>query len=401
MTLKPLLVAGTCGVLAACTSTSSAPDAGAAVAYYPDVQALTQQHCESCHVPGGVAPFALVTFDDAKAQHEAMAAAVQARRMPPWLPSDACQALQGSRKLTDAEVATFVDWSKQGAPQGDPAKSIAYTPPDAGLPWIDLTLTPAAAYLPVASDQDDYHCFALDPGLTTDQYLVGLDVVPGQRALVHHVLLYAVAAADAQAADDAQSGPGWTCFGGPGTGTAQPRVLGGWVPGSSAATFPPGTGIQMKAGEVVVMQVHYNLANGGPSPDQTSARLQLARGPVARPAALVPLADLGFAIPPNAVGYSSSFGGPSPASFTLWGALPHMHVKGRKIQVAAGNACLVDIPAWDFRWQQLYFFQMPLQITAGTAFDLTCTWDNPTASTVTWGESTSDEMCLSYLYVTL
>ena len=112
-------------------------------------------------------------------------------------------------------------------------------------------------------------------------------------------------------------------------------------------------------------------------------------------------ANLGFSIPPNAVGYSSTFGGTSPVAVTIWGVLPHMHVKGRKIQVAVGNGCLVDIPAWDFRWQQAYFFQTPLPITTGTALALTCTWDNPTASAVTWGESTSDEMCLSYLYLTL
>jgi hypothetical protein len=229
---------------------------------------------------------------------------------------------------------------------------------------------------------------------------VGLDIAPQQRQLVHHVLLYAATPADAQAADNAEAGPGWTCFGGPGLSTAQPRLLGGWVPGSSATTFPPETGIQMKAGEVVVMQVHYNLANGGASPDQTTARLQLARGPIAKPAALLPLADLGFAIPPNATGYSATIGGASGASGIIWGVAPHMHVKGRRITVTAGGGCLVDVPAWDFRWQQTYFFQTPLPIAIGTQVSLTCTWDNPTASTVTWGESTSDEMCLSYLYVT-
>jgi hypothetical protein len=387
------------GVLTACSSAST-PPASAPVGYYPDVQALTQQYCEGCHAPGGVAPFSLLSYQDAKAEHAALAASVQARRMPPWMPGDGCQLLQGSRRLSDAAIATFVNWSAQGAPEGDPAKAIAYTPVDGGLPWVDLTLQPAAPYLPNAALQDDYHCFLLDPGLTADQYLVGVDILPEQRSLVHHVLLYAATLAEAQAADDAQAGPGWTCFGGPGTGASAPRLLGGWVPGSSATRFPDGTGIQMKAGEVVVMQIHYNLANGAPSLDQTTARLQLARGPVAMPAALLPVADATFAIPPNATGYSSTFAGAAPLSGTIWGVAPHMHIKGRKIQVTVGSGCLVDVPAWDFRWQQTYFLQTPLPISAGTPVSLTCTWDNPTASTVTWGESTSDEMCLSFLYVT-
>jgi len=402
MAPKTCLLALCLLVVAGCTGAStSLTDAGAPVAYYPDVQALIQQHCETCHLPGGVAPFPLVTFDDAQAEHAALAAAVQARRMPPWMPSDGCLALQGDRRLTDAEVAVFVDWSAQGAPEGDPSKAVPFTPPDAGLPWVDVTLQPADAYLPDGALSDDYHCFSLDPGLTADQFLVGLDIVPEQRQLVHHVLLFAATAADAQAADDAQPGPGWTCFGGPGLSNAQPRLLGGWVPGSSATTFPDTTGIQMKAGEVVVMQVHYNLANGGPAPDRTTARLQLARGPIAKPAALLPLADLTFAIPPSATGYSSSTSGAAPATGLVWGVAPHMHVKGRQISVEAGGGCLVEVPAWDFRWQQIYFFQSPLPVTAGTPFTLTCTWDNPTASTVTWGEGTADEMCLSYLYATL
>jgi len=386
--------------LAACTNASTTPDAGAPVAYYPDIQALTQQHCQSCHLPGGVAPFPLLTYDDAKAEHAALAAAVQARRMPPWMPSDSCLALKGVRSLTDAEITTFVDWSAQGAPEGDPSKAVAFTPPDGALAWVDLTLQPPAAYTPNSARTDDYHCFLLDPGLSADQYLIGLDIVPEQRQLVHHVLLFAATQADAQAADNAEPGPGWTCFGGPGLSNAQPRLLGGWVPGSSATTFPATTGIQMKAGEVVVMQVHYNLANGSVAPDRTLARLQLARGPVAKPAALLPLYDLFFSIPPNATGYSASASGASPVSGLLWGVAPHMHVKGRKISVQAGSSCLVDVPAWDFRWQQIYFFQSPLPISAGTLVTLSCVWDNPTASAVTWGEGTADEMCLSYLYAT-
>jgi len=77
-----------------------------------------------------------------------------------------------------------------------------------------------------------------------------------------------------------------------------------------------------------------------------------------------------------------------------------MHTKGRRVTVKAGNSCLVDIPAWDFHWQQAYFFSTPLPITVGTQLSLSCTWDNPTGAAVTWGEKTSDEMCLSYIYAT-
>jgi hypothetical protein len=61
----------------------------------------------------------------------------------------------------------------------------------------------------------------------------------------------------------------------------------------------------------------------------------------------------------------------------------------------------VNIPRWDFHWQQLYFFQQPIQVSAQNTLKLTCTWDNFTSRTVTWGEGTEDEMCLNYFYVTV
>ena len=345
---------------------------------------LVQQHCQSCHVTGGFAPFPLETYADARDHALSIADAVSSRRMPPWKPAEGCQPLQGSRRLSEADVTTLVTWATGGTPEGDPSKSVSFSPPDAGLPWVDLTLVPDQPYPPNSALSDDYHCFLIDPYLTSDQYLVGVDVEPGQRQLVHHVLLFATSYLDAIGADAADPQPGWTCFGGPGT-PGTPRLLGGWVPGTQATRFPDGTGIALKAGEVVVMQVHYNLAAGPSAPDSTRVQMQLARGPVAKPAAILPLANLTFSIPAGASGYTSSYQVAAPASGVLWGAIPHMHTKGRRVTVKSGNDCLVDIPSWDFHWQQSYFFSTPLPISVGTQLSLSCTWDNPTGAPVTWG----------------
>jgi len=387
---------------AGCSGGSSAgsPDAGAQVLpYYGQVQALFQRNCQGCHVTGGFAPFPLETYADARAHAAAIADAVGSRRMPPWKPAEGCRPLQGARRLPDADVATLVAWATGGTPEGDPGNAVSFSPPDGGLQWVDLTLAPDQPYAPKPSLTDDYHCFLLDPHLTSDRYLVGVDVEPGQRPLVHHVLLFATTSQDALAADAADPDPGWTCFGGPGT-PGTPRLLGGWVPGTEATRFPEGTGIPLKAGEVVVMQIHYNLAAGPGVPDSTRVQMQLAPGAVAKPAALLPFANLGFSIPAGATGYTSSVQLGSPASGVLWGVLPHMHTKGRRVTVKAGGSCLVDIPSWDFHWQQAYLFSTPVPITVGTELSLSCTWDNPTGAAVTWGEKTTDEMCLNYFYAT-
>jgi hypothetical protein len=376
---------------------SAAPD------WYHDVQPIVQSRCIGCHTAGGIAPFPLTSYEDAFFQNQTIAAAVQTRRMPPWMPAEACLPLRDARRLEPAEIDTIVSWSIAGAPAGDPGETPPPIAPPAGLGSVDARLDPGIDYVPhpdpAAHPHDDYHCFALDPGLTEDRDVVGIEVLPGQPSLVHHVLLFAVPPAAAAAADDAEPGPGWTCFGGPGV-TAIPAIVGGWAPGSGPTRAPEGTGIPVAAGSALVMQVHYNLDHAAPIADRTIVQLQYASGRVSRPARVLPLADLGFAIPPGASGYRTSVGVTFPQPATLWGLAPHMHTLGRHIRVEKDGACLIDIPAWDFHWQQAYFLKDPLAIAAGSRVTLTCTWDNPTARTVMWGEGTSDEMCLSYLYLT-
>jgi hypothetical protein len=256
----------------------------------------------------------------------------------------------------------------------------------------------AASYTPPSGVTDQYQCFILDPKLTTTQDLIGYNVQPGTAAEVHHVLLYPAALADAQALDDADPAIGWTCFGGP--GTPNPQTVGGWVPGSSAVTFPAGTGISLSAGQILVLQVHYNLSYVSPSPDQTTVQLEYASAPVAKHAVMLPLLNDTFSIPPGATNYVVNASVKSPANATVWGTLPHAHTHAQQMQATSDAGCMIDIPSWDFHWQQMYFFTDPMQISTGQSINLKCTYNNPGSTPLTWGEDTADEMCLDFFYVT-
>jgi hypothetical protein len=275
---------------------------------------------------------------------------------------------------------------------------------ESGLPWIDVTLEPAEPFTPSGDYMDEYRCFVLDPQRTEDQYLIGYQVNPGEASEVHHVLLYETDLAEAQALDAEDEESGYLCFGG--TNTSSSNMIGGWAPGTPVTEFPTDTGIKVKAGTAVVMQIHYNLANGDPLPDQTSINLQYAHAPVLYPASFEGIFHDDFVIPPYAFDYSSSKTITVDSDITVWGAFPHMHQLGKKIDVtlthADTNDCLISIPEWDFHWQQLYLYDAPtgVPVYSGDKVKLTCTWSNDTGQTVTWGEGTSDEMCLSYFYVT-
>ena len=255
-----------------------------------DVHPIVARSCAGCHVEGGIAPFALATWNDAYVRRSLIRAQVESRQMPPWPPAPGCSEYTGDRSLKDQERETLLSWIDRGAPEGDPSDGQPLsTPPQGGLSRVDRELRIAAAYQPVLAP-DEYRCFLLDWAETERRFVTGFVAQPGNPTIVHHVLAFLATpdrAAQFQALDDADSAPGYRCFGGPG-GTA--NLLGGWVPGTVGGDFPAGTGVPVDPGSKIILQVHYNLANGvGPS-DQTSIRLKLDPS-VSRPAFLMPWAN--------------------------------------------------------------------------------------------------------------
>ncbi len=370
--------------------------------YYKDVQPIMQRSCQGCHVTGGVGPFALTTYDEAFAKSAQVSSAVVGRRMPPWQPAENCQKFQNARALTQDAINTIYSWVADGAPAGNPADAPPnMTPNVVTLDWVDTTVAPAGSFTPAANLSTDYRCFVLDPKLAASRDVIGYEVVPGAKQNVHHVLLYPADLAAAQAQDAKTPEIGWPCFGGPGIATAS--TIGGWVPGSPPTKYPTNTGITLAAGQVLVMQVHYDNHHGGAwSPDQTSVKLQFAKTPVAKKASILSVKNSTFSIPPGATDYAVVGTLTAPADGYVYGLLPHAHQLGKRMRVETNNTCMIDIPSWDFNWQQFYFYEnsQGMFVPKGTQIKLTCVYNNNTASAVGWGESTTDEMCLNYFYTT-
>ena len=127
--------------------------------------------------------------------------------------------------------------------------------------------TPSA---PTGSGTDDYRCFLLDPKVTSDQFITGFNVLPGNPHVVHHVILFRVPAGlvrEAEQKDAATPGQGWTCFGNSGLRSSGAEIddapwLGAWAPGGSEQVYGRGFGEALGRGSRVIMQVHYNLLAG-------------------------------------------------------------------------------------------------------------------------------------------
>lgn len=424
-------------VLYACHESPTSPPT-----YHRDVAPILNAHCTTCHTEGGIAPMPLTSFEWASAYSAQIATETSLRRMPPWPPVDSCLELRGAASVSQDDIATLQRWATQGALRGSPSDYEARPPRvSPTLPATgDLTLRLDVPYFPDIESHDDYRCFILDPQLTASRELAAARITPGATNLVHHVLLYEVRSTAVSALETLEredSEPGYSCFGGIGIPVEQgpanmgaqynQQGLGGWAPGSDPIIFPPGTSITIQPGSRIVMQMHYASHNATePTGDTTTVDLYFATDETRVPAQWSAVYNASFRIPadtppsdPQAtVRASMALASPN----RLFGIAPHMHLLGHEIRLDVvhrdgSRECLIHIPSWDFHWQKTYWLAQPLALLGSAqnydTLELTCTFDNTIANqptddhtdmprpprTVTWGESSADEMCLAFLYL--
>jgi hypothetical protein len=398
--------------------------------FHADVKPLLESRCLGCHVEGGIGPFALTDPATVVALREPIRAAVASRSMPPWFADEGCADYEGDVSLSDAEIETIVRWADEGAPMGTPTAAAAVEAAP-GLARIDRELTLPEPYTPRAAP-DDYRCFVLDWPETRDRFVTGYDVHPGNRAIVHHVIVYAVPphrVAEVDALDAAEDGPGYTCFGGPGGRDASRDYawLGSWAPGGGANGFG-GAGIRVVPGSKLVVQLHYNVTSPSPAPDASTIALQLEDA-VALEGRIMPFTNPlwldsdQMTIPAGKARWGHDFAAdPSsfvnmPDGFTIWSSALHMHQLGRGggasvVRADGSRSCLLKLRDYDFGWQTSYRLTRPEVFRPGDKLRIECEWDNSAENQpmidgvraeprqVTWGEGTSDEMCLGVFFVT-
>jgi len=384
---------------------SSSGDGPSGPTFAEDVAPILATNCWGCHLEGGIAPFSLLDYEDVEPLGAAIVAATSSRFMPPW-PLDgsgACNTFVDERWLSDDELATLAAWVDNGRLPGD--LSLAPQPPDEPphLESVSATLT-TEAYTPEASSPanplDDYRCFVVDPQLDNDSVLTALEVRPGVAAQAHHIVLFALGTDDAEAQALAASGadgrPGYPCFGGANVPSAS--IAGAWAPGVPIMRFPEGTGAAVPAGRSMVLQMHYNLSAGAQE-DVTSVDVLFDDSAIALRQIVVIDSDL--AIPPDTADHveqASMVLDAAPVEIVA--AFPHMHTLGRQLRVEiGGGGCAIDVPRWDFHWQQLYSYTAPLVVPGGAEVTIGCSYDSSGRKEVTtFGEGTADEMCVALFF---
>lgn len=422
--------------------------------WHADVAPIVQQHCVGCHMDGGIGPFTLEDYATAHVMSGAMLAEVEAGRMPPWgaETTDECAPRfdwKNDLRLSDAQKQVLADWVAAGAPEGDPADAVPVENdnPLAGPPDLDIApLVPWTA----TGDTDQFRCFVLDPGNSTeDLWVTGWQVAPGNDEVVHHALVFLDT--EAEATRNADVGDSYECFGNGGLSNTQ--LIGAWAPGGAGTVMPPDTATRIPAGSLLVMQIHYHPLGEVAAPDATSFRMWTTDTPPRWESAVQLLGnfepgdDVGellpgegdvdgpeFRVPAGAAGHVETMVVDVPSYFPemrVWAVGTHMHYVGVDMRITldrgsprAGepeSECLVQTPQWDFNWQRGYSYDAELddvpRIRRGDHIELRCTYDNTLDNEfvaraldeagldapvdVGLGETTLDEMCLgAFVYAT-
>ena len=256
------------------------PEAAARPTYCKDVAPILQKNCQECHRPGQVGPFSLETYDQARKRASDIAAVVEDRAMPPWKADPHVGVkFKDVRTLSDQDIATVVAWAEADAPEGNRADlpPAPKFPDDWQLGTPDLVVDIGADFTVPASGDDIYRCFVVPTHLEKDQYVAAVEYRPGNRRVVHHILAFVDTSGKARERDQAEPGPGYTCFGGPGEPIH--GGLGGWAPGNQASFLPDGIGRSLPKQSDVIVQVHYH-PQGKAETDRSKIGLYFSKKPV-------------------------------------------------------------------------------------------------------------------------
>lgn len=404
--------------------------------WHEDIAPLVHGSCGGCHQAGGIAPMALDSYEAASVWASLALDAIEAGAMPPWgaAQTDRCtheHTWVEDLTLSAEDQAMFAEWIDIGTPEGDPANAAPLPePPNLELEGISGTFQNGSDY-ELAGVSDDYVCFSIDLDLNETKYLDGVQMLPDNREVVHHVLVWIT-----EDAPNNHPGP-YPCFATPKVPLDQAKLVSIWVPGSPPTELPEDVSVEVPPGSHVVLAYHYHSPGAGPYVDRSSVALRWRDEPTPWLGEFVllgitpsapELTDPPFLIPAGATGHRETIGVPwTDGDAKVFSAATHMHYVGRDQiigiqrpgQEPAESDCLLHTPDWDFNWQRFYDIDAPIQamptLTNQDTVWMDCefdnTLDNPGVAQalneqglsepldIGWGEGSLDEMCLAMLGV--
>jgi AhpC/TSA family len=345
------------------------------ISYETEISPILAKNCVACHSEGGIAPFAMNSYEMVKGFAPMIREAVRTDRMPPYNADKHVGQFKDSMNLSNKDEQTLVHWIEAGAPRGttgpDPLKVNAKVAPEWELGKPDLVLTLPSYKVP-ASGVVDYQNPVLKNPMTEGRWLRASTIKVGDRAAVHHLL----------------------------------SPVGGYAVGAESTVAPNGTGSWIDPSTDLRFQLHYTPYG---KETEVVTKIGLYFYPKDAPPKLIRrsavIANPGIEIPPGEARHQEIAYVTFPADATLYTVFPHAHYRGENAQFflqkpGQKEEMILSLPKYDFNWQRGYEFAKPISVPAGTKLITRYEYDNsknnpanpdPTI-TVKWGEQSWEEM---------
>jgi hypothetical protein len=365
----------------------------------------------------------LLTYKDARPWAKAIKDAVLLRKMPPWFADPAHGNFSNDRRLSKEEIDALVGWADTGAKEGNlkdapPLKTFAEG-------WAmgkpDLVLQMPQPYNVPQTGTIEYTYIAVPTGFTEDKWVQQVEVRPGDRSVVHHIVML-VRPPGAKYMPDAKPGIPYVPPKDPDDGKHDPdtgkgqfqlagavQIVGVYVPGGLPYVLQPGQARLIPKGSDVIFQMHYTT-NGKAAADQSRIGFIFAKEPPKERVVNTFVSNLNFRIPPQNPDF------PVHAKVTLYAdasvlaLFPHMHVRGKSFEYrvtypTGETETLLDVPKYNFNWQLSYYLKEPKVLPKGSVIEVIAHFDNspnnpfnpdPTKD-VYWGDQTWEEMVAGFI----
>lgn len=384
------------------------------ITFYGEIAPLLQKHCQACHREGGVGPFELTTYDDAFDSAERIEMVVQERRMPPWHGDldPHFGELASDKRMSEAEIRTFLDWIRTGAAEGDPKtapKPIEWPAAEAweiGKPEYVYRIPP---FQVPKHGILDYQFFRVSLGFKEDRWFRAVEVKPGSVDVVHHVGLHVVPAGNKE----------YSGFTGMaelyGMSSEGAILINDYVPGDNynAKTYPSHQAVRIPKNSDLIFELHYTPNNREAVTDRSGVGFIWADAPPTEEVfTAVYRKPIGrFRIPPHVTHHRMQDSYYFRNDVVVDAIRPHFHLRAKSFRLEmvqrdeqtdkiTERQTILSVPIWDPDWQRTYELKTPLKIMAGQELLATAVFDNShfnpnnpdPSKEIEWGQQTEDEM---------
>ncbi|MDQ2898615.1 MAG: thiol-disulfide isomerase [Acidobacteriota bacterium] len=394
--------------------------------YYKDVVPVLQEHCQECHRAGEVAPMAFISYTETRPWAKAIKEAVLSRKMPPWYADPHYGKFANDRSLSKAEIATLTAWVDSGATSGNPMDAPKARSFEAG--WSigkpDLVSDTGSDFKVPAQGAVEYTYFVTPTGFTEDKWVKDIEVRQGNKAVVHHIVLFArpkgskfvseakpgepfVPAKDEASAKDRPPQDDRGALYGIYSGSRE--MVSVYVPGGIAYKTLPGQARLIPANSDLIFQIHYT-ANGKEGLDRSRVGITFAKDPPKERVVNAFIMNSSLRIPPGAPDHRVDAKVTLQHQAKLQSLFPHMHLRGKNFEYTATyptgeTQTLLKLTKYDFNWQLTYSLDKPILLPKGTQLEATAFYDNSPnnpfnpdpAKEVYWGDQSWEEMLAGFV----